>query len=975
MQNFMSRKKITAENSSAPSRKVHYVLSTHWDREWYQTFQDYRQRLVKLLDRTLDDIAAGKIHGAFTTDGQTIMLDDYLEIRPERRAQVEAFARSGKLKIGPWFVLPDEWLVSGEAMVRNLRLGREMARQYGGTPSDAGFVCDLFGHIGQLPQLLAGFGIKGGFLWRGLSPQKASNFLWEGSDGTRLPCYQFGRAGYCDYDYDVRRATQHDVAFDAERGRKDLKRFLDKEAARTPLPPMIVFDGGDHLEYDAEHYQLLFAQKAGAEFPYEIVHSTLDEYLDNMLEYLPKITDVVRGELRDTGRLPHVADFGYLIPSVLSSRVWIKQANADCQTQLCHWAEPFGAVASALIGREYPQGYLDVAWRWLLMNHPHDSICGCSIDAVHEDMKYRFAQCRQIAARQTTESLRALTAAVAGEVAPKELRVLVANPLPRELNEPVELTLQIPAEWGCFQERFMFELKPGFRVYDAAGKELPYQRIAQALNRSKTRLRPTKFPQLYKTNDVTVCLKLELPALGYTTLSVREGEYAPTDEVVTEAAMMPTRHPETPGLATSERSMANEFLAATIESNGTLTLTDKRTGQSYSRLLTFEDIADIGDGWYHGQAMNDQAFVSTAVVADIALLHDGPLQCRFRVRTVLRVPTEFKFDRMVRAEEFTDLVVDNLITLRRGCDRLEINTTVKNFAKDHRLRVLFPTGVKAKTYLADGAFDVVERDIALPADNHIGREHAVEPRPQQSWTAVSDARRGLAVVSSGLLESCVRDSSERPLALTLFRATRRTVMTDGEPEGQLQGDLRFEYWLVPFCGAADRAGLCDLGVRLAAGVRDVQMSAADVAIYRGRAVLPPQASFLKVKGAAVVTSVREDGGALEVRLFNPLPRAVAATLDFRGRPAGVARPRQVRRVNLESQPLGQPAACAGVFQTTLKPKEIVTLRFIAKKPQPSHGKHLKSTGNVFFSSNGKRNGKVKARLVTNRTDGLVLAVK
>jgi alpha-mannosidase/mannosylglycerate hydrolase len=312
------------------------------------------------------------------------------------------------------------------------------------------------------------------------------------------------------------------------------------------------------------------------------------------------------------------------------------------------------------------------------------------------------------------------------------------------------------------------------------------------------------------------------------------------------------------------------------------------------------------------------------------LLHDGTLQCRFRVRTVLRVPAEFKFDRMVRAEEFTNLVVDNLITLRRGSDRLEINTTVKNFAKDHRLRVLFPTGVKADTYLADGAFDVVERDIALPADNHIGREHAVEPRPQQSWTAVSDTRRGLAVVSSGLLESCVRDLPERPLALTLFRATRRTVLTDGEPEGQLQGDLRFEYWLVPFLGAADRTRLCDLGVRLAAGLRDVQMAAADVAIYRGQTKLPAQTSFLALTGKAVITSVREIGGALEVRLFNPQTKTEAAQLDFSGRPKDALKPRQVQRVNFESQPQGKPASFTGVFKTTLKPKEIVTLRFTAK---------------------------------------------
>ncbi|MBU3665440.1 MAG: glycoside hydrolase family 38 [Chthoniobacterales bacterium] len=924
----MSKTSRSSKPRASAPRKVHYVLSTHWDREWYQTFQDYRHRLVKLMDRTLDDIASGALRGSFTTDGQAIILDDYLEVRPERREQVLQYARNGKLKIGPWFVLPDEWLVSGESMVRNLRLGRDIARQFGAVPSDAGFVCDLFGHVGQLPQILAGFGIKGAFLWRGLEPQKEANFFWEGSDGTRMPCYQFGRAGYCDYTYDVRRSTQPDVVFDAERALKDLKGFLAKESARTNLPPMIVFDGGDHLEYDAEHYGVLFGRKTGADFPYEIVHSTLDEYLDDMIAHAGKITRVVRGELRDPGRRPHVEDFGYLIPSVLSSRVWIKQANADCQALLCHWAEPFGAMADALAGLPYPQAFLDTAWRWLLMNHPHDSICGCSIDAVHEDMKYRFAQSRQIADRQTAESLRTLAAAVEGEIGPKEFRVLVANPLATVLDEPVELTLKIPAEWLSFQEGFGFEPKPGFRIFDAAGKEVPYQRVAQALNRTKVRIRRTKYPQAYKTNDVTVCLPMQLPALGYTTLTVREGELSPKDEIVPEA-MLPTRYPEWPGLATSAQSMENEFLAVMVESNGTLTLTDKRTGQIYPGLLAFEDIADIGDGWYHGQALNDQAFVSTGAAADIALEHNGPLLSRFRVRTVLRVPAEFRFDRMVRAAEFAELVIDSRITLKKGSDRLEIETTVGNAAKDHRVRVLFPSGVKAATYLADGAFDVVERDIALPGDNHLGRETAVEPRPQQTWTAVSDARRGLAVVSSGLLETCVRDLPGRPLALTLFRSTRRTVMTDGEPEGQLLGDLRFRYWVVPFRGAANRARLSNLGVLLGAGLRDEQMTAVDISLHKeqGRPELPPSASFLKVGGDVVVTSVREVDGALEVRLFNPNVKTAAATLDFRGRPKGAPTPRRAQAVNFESRPAGKSSAFTGIFKTSLKPKQILTVSF------------------------------------------------
>lgn len=906
-------------------RKVHYVLSSHWDREWYQTFQDYRRRLVHLLDRILDDLETGTLQGPFTTDGQAIILEDYLEIRPERRAQVERFAKSGQLKIGPWFVLPDEWLVSGESIIRNLRLGRQVARSYGGITSDAGFVCDLFGHISQLPQIAKNFGIKAALVWRGLEPRKTALLRWKGADGTELPCYRFGRGGYTDYASDVRHMGEPLSHFEPQKALADLKAYLAKEAARTPHgAPLLVFDGADHLEHDLDHYRLLFAQKTGPGFPYEVVHSTLDHYLDDLLTHRSKIKEFAEGELREVGRATAATDLQWLIPGVLSSRVWIKQSNAECQTLLCQWAEPFAALSTALTGAPAPTGYLDVAWRWLLQNHPHDSICGCSIDEVHEDMKFRFAQARQIATAQADESLRILAASVAGEIGEKELRVLVANPLARACDEIVTLPLHLPAEWGSYHEFFGFESKPAFRIHDAAGNELPCQLLAQDMGRTRTRINPIKFPESCKTNTVTVALKLKLPALGYTTLTVKEGAWAEKSGPVA-AAILPTRHALTPGLATSERSMANARLSIMIETNGTLTVTDKRSGQTYSRLLAFEDSADIGDGWYHGLAVNDQHFVSSAAHADVALVQNGPLLAQFRLRTTLNLPREFVFDKRIRSETLAPFVIDSLVTLHAGGDRIEVITTVDNRIKDHRLRVLFPSGVAgATTYLADSAFDVVERKIGLPADNHLGRELAVDTTPQQTWTAVAKGRRGLALISRGLLETAVSDLPERPLALTLFRSTRRTVLTDGQPEGQLQGRMTFEYWIVPQAGPIDRRALCDAGIQLAASFRTAQLLARDQPLHRRPgSEAPATGSLLKVEGPAVLTSIRQVGDAVELRLFNPNTVKINTALRLPSHKAGRC---QVTPVDFESRPLGRRRTVTARLRVALDPKAIVTLR-------------------------------------------------
>jgi len=119
-------------------------------------------------------------------------------------------------------------------------------------------------------------------------------------------------------------------------------------------------------------------------------------------------------------------------------------------------------------------------------------------------------------------------------------------------------------------------------------------------------------------------------------------------------------------------------------------ISDLRSGQTYERLLTFEDRADIGDGWFHGMASNDQVFHSSACSAAVAQIHNGPLLTTFRIRTTMSLPAEFDFNAMQRSARTSDLIIDNLISLHRGSDRLEVETVVHNNIGDHRLRVVSP---------------------------------------------------------------------------------------------------------------------------------------------------------------------------------------------------------------------------------------------------------------------------------------------
>jgi alpha-mannosidase/mannosylglycerate hydrolase len=886
---------------------IHYVLSTHWDREWYQPFQDYRHRLVKLLDRVIDGLRDGRLDGPFTCDGQAIILDDYLEIRPEYRELVRQLVKERKLIVGPWYVLPDEWLVSGEAMIRNIELGRRIAREYGAEPSDAGFVCDLFGHVSQLPQILAGFGATGALVWRGIDlPDQSCVFRWRSPDGSELIAYRFGKDGYCDFAVKARGLwSQQPPTVDS------IRAWLTEELARSRVGVALAFDGADHIEWDPRVSEVLRQLKEGNEFV--VKHTTLDTFIADLNAKRGEVPKVVTGELRQPGTLPFSQDHQWLIPGVLSSRVWIKQQNDECTSLLTQWAEPMALLASRAAGVEYPAGFLDVAWRTLLQNHPHDSICGCSIDEVHQDVEYRFRQVRQIAQRLRRDACGRVAASIEPKPTKDELRVTLYNSAVRDFSGVTTLTLHIPQDWPKFNEFFGFEPKPAFRIYDSAGVEVPYQRLAQDMGRSKFRFFSHKFPQHLRTDDVTVAIEVKVPALGYTSLVVkREPENA-----------VPTRHPAGPlrHTSTGVRFVGEALVVGPVG------------GDRFERLplVEFEDAADIGDGWYHGPPVNDEVVTSVAAPRQIAVLHDTPLLQTVRVTTTLNVPGEFDFSSMRRSKQRVPLVIETDYTMRRDTPFVDVVTRITNPAKDHRVRAILPAVAHADTYFADSAFDVVERPVALAADNHTYRELEVETRPQQSWTAVADAKCGLAVVATGLKETAALDQPGRPIALTLFRSTRRTVFTDGQPDGQMLGrELVFRWRIVPLLdGKLDRVRLCKMGQELAAGgsfggLHVEQFTEADLGQFDPTpSPQPKTASLLRVDGQVVVTSLRQvHDGSIELRAFNPNDEP--ATLSIA---PGVAKFSTAQAVNFDGRPTGAAVAVKdGAARVDVPAKKIVTLR-------------------------------------------------
>ena len=309
---------------------------------------------------------------------------------------------------------------------------------------------------------------------------------------------------------------------------------------------------------------------------------------------------------------------------------------------------------------------------------------------------------------------------------------------------------------------FSPESRPVFQLLGPEGKEIEYQMLSQETGRKRIYLSDKFMPEVRKVNSVLISLPVSIPATGYTSLIARGGKTG-------EAVNFPTKT----SLKVSDHSIENEMVKVEIEPNGTFTLIDQRTGHSYRHLMTFEDGADIGNGYNYRSPVSDQVFYSTTSQSSFALIHNGPFIASLFVRTLIKIPDEFDFQSMKRSSQWTDLTIESTISIRPGSNFVEIENTIYNNSKDHRLRVLFPSDASlAATYLTDTPFDVVQRPISSPEDNRQYREPDPLTRPQQSWVSVNDDQCGLAVIAPGLMEVMVQDLPDRPVALTLFRSTR-----------------------------------------------------------------------------------------------------------------------------------------------------------------------------------------------------------
>ncbi|MBF2420342.1 alpha-mannosidase [Listeria seeligeri] len=739
-------------------KKAHIISHSHWDREWFLPLESLRFKLVTLMDEVegLLDMEAGFNH--FHMDGQMIMLEDYLAVKPAKREKMKQLVADGKLRIGPWYMLQDAFLTSGEANIRNLQYGLEMAKEFGHVEK-IGYFPDTFGLYGQVPQLMSQAGFDTVVFGRGVNPtgfnnqvfdsafaSKYSEMFWESPDGSKV--------------LGILLANWYSNGNEIPVEKEAAKVFWDKKLADVErfasTDEWLFMNGCDHQPVQTDLAEAL--EVAKELYPdVDFIHSHFERYQDAVKQSLePEKLQTVYGELTS-----QQSDGWSTLANTASSRIYLKQANEKMERLLERLAEPISVMASDA-GVPYPHEYLAFAWKLLMENQIHDSITACSLDEVHREMEVRFEKVEQVTMSLISNAARKLTEQIT--IAETGIPITIFHAGGVEIAKTIEIELE--TDEIHFSEMH-FEQIPDelaklpaqtFRLETSEGVEIPV--VVEPLgihfnyDLPERKFRDSYFARKYKLTFIVE----NLPAVGYETLYAHAiSEVEP--EVEWGSAL----------------TMENCFLKVEVAANGTYTLFDKMSGIEARGLGAYEDVGDIGNEYMFKEAGDKLRVDTLQSKPEISVLREDKLGKTIIIRHEIEIPESASAafaeekKRLVwhperkspRSEKRIILKVATELTLNKHDKQLAVRVKIVNNADDHRFRVSFPTGVTCETHQAGSVFEVTTR-----------------PNKQaKEWTNPTSDNRKQAFVTSGnvliathgLPEYEVSEDGDK-LELTLLRA-------------------------------------------------------------------------------------------------------------------------------------------------------------------------------------------------------------
>jgi mannosylglycerate hydrolase len=937
---------VTTTRADTDTTIVHLIPHTHWDREWYEPFQTFRLRLVDLVDELLVRMESDS-RLRFTLDGQCATVDDYLEVRPEAEPLIRRLVAEGRLAIGPWQILMDEFLVSGETMVRNLELGWTRATALGGAMR-VGYLPDMFGHVAQMPQMLRRAGIERAVVWRGVPAAIDRNvFTWVSPDGSAVEAeYLVGGYGNGAYLFDVpdrlkAKLAEHVVANESFYGRHSI----------------LAMYGTDHAVPSPRLADLVDAVNAD-DSPVVVRIETLAEYAAraDAEDLPPDGRPTWTGELRSGAR-------ANMLMNVTSARVDLKIAAGHAERLLERYAEPL----TALHGPVWPDRPLELAWRRLVDNSAHDSICGCSHDEVVAQVLTRYAEADQIGRGVLSRTL----AAIANRVPTGQWVAVNASPAPRD--DLVELSVAVPPGWESVAVRsagrvlstqelgranpLIADLKlhgseipelfrrrrhgreifgrqinsiavdpadpegPILRVFadDVADPpELDVEELLRGIETAVLQRPDESWRVVVRSKErIRMLVRAPMPALDWTAL-----------ELVDRASLDVTSpEPVADAVVAGERRLANGLVTVDVADDGTFRLDGG--GVILDGVGRIVDGGDMGDSYNYGPPSPD-AIVETPTAVEIEPGAVGPLLGRITVRRRFDWPVGLDLSRGIRTATTVSTEVVTVLELRAGEPFVRVEVSFENRSRDHRVRLHVPLADVATGSAAQGQYAVVERGLEVEGGHG---EVALATFPAHGFVQTA----GVSVLLDHIVEYEVVD--RRELALTLLRSfgliSRNANPYREDPAGpevpvpaaQLLGERTMRFALMPHAGTWSTADVLSMAERYQHAALTVRASGPTDGAVPMATTGPTEGRGLAIDGEGVVlTALRRRGEWLELRVVaetaTPTEAVIRGPFD------------EARDADLLGRPLGAPSTAPGELHLALGPWEIRTVQLRSAVENP-----------------------------------------
>lgn len=804
-------------------KTLHIIPHSHWDREWYMSFDAHRIHLVELFDTLIDTMEKNPDYTYYHMDGQFIVIEDYLEIKPYMKDRLIKLIQDNRIQIGPWYVLQDEYLTSGEANVRNMLYGIKLCKSIGADPVMCGYFPDAFGNISQAPQILNGFGIEGAVFGRGLNDLGADNavvkqngimkseLIWQSPDGSEVVGVMFANWYH----------NAMELPTDREALKKRIENIVQSTSRFANTDHLLGMNGCDHQPVQTNLHKAI---KLANEVQDEVVvkQSNFKDYIREIIANKNQLASY-QGEIAGQLTSGH-----YLLINTASSHVDIKQKNHEAQNLLERLAEPINALAY-MNGSEYPHDFFLYAWRKLMQNHPHDSICSCSCDEIYKEMLVRFMKSTETAKQLEKSGIEYIASKVDTSSADKN--IVVVSLEPQDIITVVNANIDYELD----------EKIDGISIYDHNGNLIPA--VVRHIGRTFTYTLPKdRFRQPKYVNRFAVSMLVKLTTgIGYSVYTVK-----------------PEKKQYNRTLNFGKNYADNGLISIQFNENGSFNLTTKKNGKVFCNMNYFEDTLDQGNLYNYGPVQDDIAITTLDDIAEIDIFEATPYSVTFKV-----------VNHPDRDEDITTYV-----TVKEQLARVDIKTTISNRTENHRVRALFESNLECDTVLAEGQFDLIRRNIT-PWENWTCPYNT---QRCQAFITMDDTKNGLLAANKGLCEYEILRDGKNTMALTLLRCTGEI----GDwgvfptPLGQCIDTYTLEYAVVPYV-VEDKNEAYSLGYTFASNAVEA------IGTGRHKGELTSGSSVIKSDNGIIRMSALKKAelrNALIFRLFNISENTEKVTLTL-----------------------------------------------------------------------------------------------